>query len=240
MISPLKTWKAILFFLSICTLQYLVVIWAAEGAEAPPAKLRECLGEALRQRVAQQLPKQARLEIGDVTSLVPVPCGADVLLVSPNPPFGVVSFRASWLDHGEFRSTHGTALVEAYALVAVTRTALRPGDPLTTENVSFQERELTPYAQSGYFLDWASLQQVRARGFARAGMVLGSANTELPLPVHQGEMVELVRQHGALRLSAQVRALENGKLDQMIRVQNPSTNKILLARVTGPGELQLR
>jgi flagella basal body P-ring formation protein FlgA len=53
-------------------------------------------------------------------------------------------------------------------------------------------------------------------------------------------MVDLIRQRGTLRLVARVKALENGQIDQMIRVQNVATNRVLQARVSAPGELQLR
>ena len=229
----MRSLRAILYFIVVCTIQFLIVV---HGVGAPAPVVRPALAKA----VAAQLPAGVRVEVGDVSSYAKVSESARLSLVAPNPPLGLVSFTATWLEEGRFRSTNGTALVRAYAPVAVTRSPLRPGDSFDESNVRFEERELTPFAQSGYFVDWEQLKAMRVKGFARAGMVLGSANTERPAAVRQGEWADLVRTSGALRLVAKVRALENGKLDQNIRVQNPATNRILLARVSGPGELQVR
>jgi flagella basal body P-ring formation protein FlgA len=229
----MRSLRAILYFIVVCTIQFLIVVHGV-GAPAPAAR------PVLAHAVAAQLPSGARVEVGDVSSYAKIPAGARVSLVAPNPPLGLVSFTATWLEEGRFHSTNGTALVRAYAPVAITRAPLRPGDAFNESNVRFEERELTPFAQSGYFLDWDQLRATRVKGFARAGMVLGTANTELPAAVRQGEWADLVRATGALRVVAKVRVLDNGKIDQSVRVQNPATNRILLARVSGPGELQLR
>jgi flagella basal body P-ring formation protein FlgA len=52
--------------------------------------------------------------------------------------------------------------------------------------------------------------------------------------------VDLIRRKSDLVLVAKVKALQSGMQNQWVQVQNPSSGKILLARITGPGEVEIQ
>jgi flagella basal body P-ring formation protein FlgA len=124
--------------------------------------------------------------------------------------------------------------------VAVAKATLHPGDTIDGNKVSFEVRDLTATFGSGYYLDAEKLNGLRAGMRISPGTVLRAANTIQPRTISQGEMVDLVAEQGDLSIRTQVKALEDGQLSQWIHVQNPSSLKILVARVIAPGEVQLK
>jgi hypothetical protein len=88
-----------------------------------------------------------------------------------------------------------------------------------------------------------SVEVVHPAG-ARAG--LGPNNAQLVqstaqapnaanVAVRRGQQVTLVYQVGGLSLSARMQAMEDGAIGQSVRLANPSSNRVILATVTGPG-----
>ena len=100
-------------------------------------------------------------------------------------------------------------------------------------------------------VDWVRLPESQVRGeiiLAENALVGMSArralspdrpvrsfDVEPPVVVERGELVSLVYQVGALTLSAQARALENGGQGQFIRFVNLQSNRTVEAWVEGPG-----
>ena len=151
-----------------------------------------------------------------------------------------MQFEARWPQGGFTKKIYGSVTVRASAPVAVTRVPVRNGEEFTDDNTAFEWRELGPLAVTGYYLDPQKARSLRANGFLRPGAVLGVGNTRLPSAVQAGQAVDLVMQQGRLRIVAKVKALEAGQMKSWVKVQNPSSKKILLARVTAPGEVTLR
>ncbi len=60
-----------------------------------------------------------------------------------------------------------------------------------------------------------------------------------PLLVHSGEIVRLLLQSGKISLAASVRAEQNGRLGQTIRVRNLDFSRSIKALVTGRGEVRV-
>lgn len=55
------------------------------------------------------------------------------------------------------------------------------------------------------------------------------------IAVRRGQAVTLMYQTGGISLSTRVQAVENGAVGQSIRLTNPTSNRIIIATVTGPG-----
>lgn len=196
--------------------------------------------ELLRTAVAAQLPKNVRIEVEKFYTREKVPDTASIVGISPEPPLGAVSFTFLWNEKGVAHQAFGHAVVKAFAKVAVAKYAIRPGESFTSENISFEERELSAYRNSGYYDNWDRLSQMHCNGFVAGGSVVGYSQAQLPFDVTQGESVDLIVESGALRITAKVRALENGRVNRWIRIENPSSRKILQARVIAPGVVKLR
>jgi flagella basal body P-ring formation protein FlgA len=134
----------------------------------------------------------------------------------------------------------GTAQIKAYLPIAVATHPLSHGESLTEENTRFEERELSRFSQSGYFHTREQLSTRKVKGYLAAGQVISRFNCQLPPQVTPGQTVDLIRRKSDLVLVAKVKALQSGMQNQWVQVQNPSSGKILLARITGPGEVEIQ
>ncbi|MFT3727326.1 MAG: flagella basal body P-ring formation protein FlgA [Terricaulis sp.] len=62
-----------------------------------------------------------------------------------------------------------------------------------------------------------------------------SAPAAADIAVRRGEAVLLTYQVGGVSLSTRVQAMDNGAVGQSLRFTNPTSNRIIMATVTGPG-----
>jgi hypothetical protein len=79
-------------------------------------------------------------------------------------------------------------------------------------------------ARAGLGPNNAQLQQLAAQAPSAANVA-----------VRRGQQVTLLYQVGGLSLSARMQAMEDGAIGQSVRLANPSSNRVILATVTGPG-----
>jgi flagella basal body P-ring formation protein FlgA len=195
--------------------------------------------DSLKLAVAPRLPARARIEV----QIARVPAtkaeGWKITAFSPDQPLGLVNFEAEANIEGRWIRGQGSATVRAYVPVAVATSPIAHGDPLDVNNLRFEERELSRLTQTGYFVDKTVVGR-RAKGSITIGQVIGRHNSAQQPLVTPGETVDLVRRKGSLTLSAKVRALQGGVVDQWVQVQNPSSGKLFLARISGPGEVEIR
>jgi len=219
-------------------MKYFLILLVSQIASA--AMLTSELSERLQRSIAEQLPKNARVQVDEATSRVAIPASARFNVLSPNPPVGLVSFEARWKEKGYPRKAFGSAKVRAYAPVMVARSVIRHGEALDGSNTVFESRELSPYLTTGYFQEGGHIPSLRSHGTLRAGVVIGANNSQPALLIQAGQAVNLVHRAGALSITAKVKALEGGNPNSWVRVENPSSKKIFLAKVISPGEVRLR
>ena len=210
----------------------------------------ECFGaipsreiqDQLIKQAARELPKKAVIHLENAYSRTSIPRrGVTVSLLNSNSPLGLISFEAHWVDsNGATQKAFGSCVVKATALVAVSRAPIRHGESFQDSNIGFERRELSQFTTVGYYTDWQKLLPLRANGYIRPGTVIGASQAIVPSAVERGQVVDLIHTQGGLRIIAKVRALEAGLLKSWIRVENPSSKKVLLARVVAPGEVRLR
>lgn len=74
-----------------------------------------------------------------------------------------------------------------------------------------------------------------ARRALRSGATVASSDVASPQVVKAGETITLTFQDGGLMLQLQAKAMTGGGVGDTINVQNPSSKKILMAVVAGPG-----
>ncbi|MBI4403586.1 MAG: flagellar basal body P-ring formation protein FlgA, partial [Deltaproteobacteria bacterium] len=124
--------------------------------------------------------------------------------------------------------------------VAISKNAIRHGEGFSSLNIHFQLRDVTHLKSAGYYKNLKELENLKAKGWIPAGTILQSANTLLPYAVTSGTPVELINEQSGFTIRALVRALENGRASEWVRVFNPASKKIILARVHGPNEVRLK
>lgn len=75
-----------------------------------------------------------------------------------------------------------------------------------------------------------------ARRALRSGATVTANDVSAPQVVKSGEIITLTFQDAGLTLQLQAKALSGGGVGDTINVQNPSSKKILMAVVAGPGQ----
>ncbi len=88
-------------------------------------------------------------------------------------------------------------------------------------------------------LDAQSLIGMTARRVIIAGRPLQKNDLVAPQIVERGELVTMYLKYGGMRLTTQVKALENGAMGDVIRVVNTESNENLQAIVTGTRAVQV-
>lgn len=201
----------------------------------------EGLNQQLLQAFRTDLSENVEIHIEKMSSLEPIPSNAHLVSWSPHPPIGLVQQQWEWTTKtGELRRSYATASVKAFARIAIAKSSLRNNEVFTPTNVSFERRELAPYAAAGYFTDEKKLFSLIAYGFVRAGTVLSANNTQAAYAVFRGQIGELVSRQNNLELRAQVKVLKDGRVGEWIPVENTQSRKIIQARVGTSGELTTR
>ena len=184
----------------------------------------------------------ARHEI-QVTPLDPrlrlAACDSDLTqsLESPAQPVGRVTVRVSCEG-----STPWTVFVPAqvriFRPVVVVKTALRRDSIIGAGDVALVEQDVS-LLNRGYVTE---VEQVIGRKLTRAtrtDQVLTPAMLQLAEAVGRGDQVVISARSGGINVRMQGEALSGGTLGQQISVRNLTSQRVIRARVTGPGQVEV-
>jgi len=199
----------------------------------------------------QAIRPQLDLHPGDAASITPVtkprpllaPLGditLEALVRPPRLPGGL------WIADITGRQSGGAAVLDCtirYRVritgpVLVARRALRRGDALTEESVLQQTRDLTNL-RGQPLRTTDQLTGLRVSRAASPGTILTTDWIE-PIPaVRRGQLITALARVGAVRASARVRALADAGLGDTVRVRTDEDRAEFLARVAGPGLVEV-
>jgi len=208
---------------------------------APDGYLSQAiLAEQIERAVLDKIPQKVRVELKGLRISKKIPPQADLILLSPQPPLGLINFQYRWREKDKIRRALGNVVVKCFAEVAVSKRMLRHGEILNAENITSTERELGLSLNTGYFLDREKVYGLLANGYIKAGGIIKVSNTKRPHLVKRGQILDLVHKNGQLKITARTRVLMNGRVGDWIRVQNIDNKAILHARVSDDGNLYLR
>jgi flagella basal body P-ring formation protein FlgA len=196
--------------------------------------------ERLREEVLKELSPEARVTVENIHAQMQVPLSATLVSLNPRPAIGMVQFVFSWVEKGQRKESSGNAMIKAYLPVAVAKGPIRHNEAFESKNVKFEERDISYFRNTGYFESSENLFNLRANGYLSPGSVIGFQHTQEAWIVSQGQAVELVNQRGPLKVTARMIALENGKKDQWIRLENPVSKKVVRGRVSKSGDVRLK
>ena len=74
----------------------------------------------------------------------------------------------------------------------------------------------------------------RFRQMLRSGQMLSAADLQRPISVTKGALVTMILKVGAMSLTTQGRALEQGSLGDFIRITNTHSNMTVTGKIEGP------
>jgi flagella basal body P-ring formation protein FlgA len=196
------------------------------------AKARELLPPALGQTTdslvveSLRFPNQVVLPPGDVTW--------DLRLNGSRRPTGPISFELiACGDSGEVARVQGMAQVDvAVRLVTLVTDAPR-GTTITPDMVQTVDGTLRGAPPSA-LTDAQSAIGMMTTQSVRAGSVLTDRAVAPPQLVRRGEVVTVIFESGALRITNRAESLQNGAAGDEVTVRNLQSQRTIQALVTGP------
>ncbi len=128
--------------------------------------------------------------------------------------------------------------IEAMAPVIVAAATIPHGGIITKNSISILTRDIAD--TDSPYVDLKELVGKKTKRVIREGSIIEHSWIDIPPMVARGQVVKIVLSSGALRVTATGIAKMNGVKNQVIRVRNISSHKLLYCRVTAPGIVEVR
>lgn len=212
-----------------------------EGQQILPGQLIGAIGNFLKEK-NHEFP---RAEINFKPRSLPLPFmlpkGELAIEVIPSNPAIIKSSRFSLIIRvdGKVRknmSIQGDLQVLAEAVIA--RGTLKRGTILTPANTTLAIKDLTNHHNP--CLSLRSILGKRLKRSVPNASVINAEDVEYPPLVKKGQLVRVIYSRGNLHLTATGIARTDGMLDQIIRVKNANSNKLIHCRVAAPGIVEVK
>jgi flagella basal body P-ring formation protein FlgA len=154
-------------------------------------------------------------------------------LVSDRPVVGTVPLKVDLtLQDGAVESAIATARVRLYAEVVVAAARIGRHEVISPDGLRKELREVT-LATDGYFRSIGELAGLRARRLlAPRRLILVSDVEKVPM-IERGSGVTVSVVIGPVQVTSKAKALEDGDLGEMIKIQDVVTGKRLMGTVAG-------
>jgi len=210
------------------------------GIHIGSTKIEKIIAEYLH-RNRENLPDA---DIRFIPAALPIPfilpVGSLTYEVIPSNPRILGSSRFSIIfrvDNHVAKNMSVRGRIEALAPVVVASGRLKKGTILSPGNLTLAVKDLNEFSNPG--LDINNFSGKKLKRNVKAGTPVTRAMvTSLPV-VKRGERVKIVISSGPMHLSASGIARTDGGHNQMIRVQNINSKKIIHCRVTAPGLVEV-
>jgi len=210
------------------------------GQQILPKKL---LG-AIRSYLQEHKHELPQAEVSFVPRSLPIPFmvsqGKLDIEVIPSNPAILKSTRFSIICRVEGKVEKNFSIqgeLRALAPVVIATDSLRRGAILTPGNTKNVVKDLTEHDDP--CTDQRLILGKRLKRSVRAQAVINASDVEIPPMIKRGQLVKIIFYQGSLYLTATGVARTDGKLNQIIRVRNASSNKLIQGRVTAPGVVEV-
>lgn len=128
--------------------------------------------------------------------------------------------------------------VQILSKVAIAKRTVPAGDMFSADDVDFAYYNRNRL-YGGYFTNPEEIIGNLASHLTPQGTVLNKHNVQLPVIVHRNQTVSLIAQIGNLSVNMQGIARADGAMNDIIKVMNPSSKRILDAIVIGPNQTKV-
>lgn len=166
--------------------------------------------------------------------------GALDIEVIPSHPSIIKSSRFSLIIRVDGKVRKNLSIqgkLKAMAPVVIVTESLQRGSILTQGNTKTIVKDLTEY--DAPHTDQRQILGKRLKRTLRANRVINAEDVEIPPMIRRGQVVKIIFYQGSLYLTATGIARSDGKLNQIIRVRNESSNKLIRGKVTAPGIVEV-
>ena len=202
---------------------------------------RDFLEQQVQEHVASSgLPARHEIQLSRLDHRLRLPlCNDDALsasLESPATPVGRVTVRVSCTAPSPWR-LFVPAQVSLFQPVVVSTRPLSRGSVVGADDVHLAERD-TGLLGSNYLLDPAQAIGMQLKRNVSADSVLSYTQLENNRIVRRGDKVVISAGNSSVSVKMPGEALEDGTQGEQIRVRNSRSNRVIRARVTGPGQVE--
>jgi len=239
----------------------LAIRWAGPSEIQIESAVQQLPGEtvisAAESALTRWLSKRSlRVDVQPVSTArdLVLPAGKPTLHVRPFASHAVPSRRMvvwvdAWVDDRFVRTTAVSFEVGAWASVPVATSDVERGapvDPIVLHG-ALQEQEVDvtsvrrsrPVASAKSRSALAAGEQ-RLRRPLRTGEALTEAHLAPALAVTRGSRADLLARAGNVTVQSSVEVLQDGKTGEVVRVKVPGATGEVLARVTGPAQVEVQ
>ena len=202
---------------------------------------RDFLEQQVQEHVASSgLQARHEIQLSRLDHRLRLPlCNDDALsasLESPATPVGRVTVRVSCTAPSPWR-LFVQAQVSLYQQVVVSSRPLSRGGVIGAQDIRLAERD-TGLLNSNYLLDPAQAIGMQLKRNVSADTVLSHTQLEQNRLIQRGDKVVISAGNSSDNVRMPGEALEDGTLGAQIRVRNTRSNRVIRARVTGPGQVE--
>lgn len=223
----------------------LASITAHANNESFSQSLRSAVQSYLEQNVAEYLARsqvQGRAEISvnrlDPRLSLPICDQAlSITLESPAQPIGRVTTRVR-CDGASPWTVFVPAQVKLFREVLVASRPLTRNHLLTGNDALLAERDVSLLNQ-GYLTEPAQAIGSRLNRALQADQIILSQHLDADDVIRKGDEVVISAQTGQVNVRMPGIAMTAGSLGQQINVQNLRSKRVVRARVTGPGQVEV-
>ena len=169
-----------------------------------------------------------------------LPMGQLTCDVIPSNPGILSSSRFSLIFKVDERVVKNMSIrgkVEARANIVTTAIPVKKGTVLSVRHLEETVMDIADIQDPGFSVE--EFLGKKLKRSLRAGSPVKVSMVEILPVVYRGEKVKLVIQAGPMLLTATGLAHSDGKINDLIRVQNINSSKVVFGRVTGPGTVEV-
>ncbi len=160
--------------------------------------------------------------IGQVSYDVRFPSG--IHFIGP-----VTALVAVSVDHKPYRQVTVKLDVNLFKNVVTTVRPLQNGDMISASDIQLERREIGH--SSGFFSELSQAEGMVLKRPVAAGTMLQSSFMAMPQVIKRGSLLSLVARIGSIEVATTGQAMENGSINQIIKVQNLKSKKVVSAKV---------
>ena len=125
-----------------------------------------------------------------------------------------------------------------YAKVLTAKRTLTRGSALNTNDVKKIRMDVSRLS-SDYFSDSSEIKGMVLKQRLKQGQVIRNGILEIPRLIKRGEIITILASTNTLSIRVKGEALMDGRKDDVIRVKNHGSNKVIQAKVISTGIVQV-
>jgi flagella basal body P-ring formation protein FlgA len=144
---------------------------------------------------------------------------------------GDTTFKSTVVVGGKpCKTLYVRASIHPFARVAVATNDIKRGEPISDSDCTMVRKDLADL-RGGFFTDRAPLRELVATRSIKTGAVISTGHVDRPVAVKRGKVVAAEVRGNGFRITAAAKAMDNGRVGDVIRLMNVASKKTLTGEV---------